>query len=208
MNIHELRQERGDAFAEMENITLSSEGRTMTAAEVDKFDKFQEKYNRATGALDALGAKPPADLRDLRDQLPDLYGGKPTRDPLTDMRTTAGVPVLRSGQRMSSLPTSDGSPSDPSVNLDTIVRATITGDWSKVPPEERAMSIGTPSAGGFAVPEALSSRIIDRARTAARVLQAGALTVPMTPTRSSWPELSGTLWRLGRWRTRRPPLRT
>jgi HK97 family phage major capsid protein len=41
------------------------------------------------------------------------------------------------------------------------------------------MSIGTPSAGGFAVPEALSSRIIDRARNQARVLQAGALTVPM-----------------------------
>jgi HK97 family phage major capsid protein len=39
--------------------------------------------------------------------------------------------------------------------------------------------IGTPSLGGYTVPEVLSSQIIDRARNQSRVIQAGAMTVPM-----------------------------
>jgi len=179
MNIYELRRAKGDAFSEMENISLTAEGRTMTAAEIARWESFREKYDRAVGAIDVLdpqGKTAPVDLRDL---VPDIYGSQSAHDSLTDKRTTAGIPVLRPEQRMSALPTSDGSSSQPSVNLDTIVRASITGDWSKVPPEERTMSIGTPAAGGFLVPEGLSSRIIDRARNQARVLQAGAATVAM-----------------------------
>jgi len=183
MTINELRRQRGDAYAEMDNLVLSSEGRTMTAVEIQKYEEFKEKFDRAGGAIEALDPTGATAPRDLSGDIPDIAesfsGSRPAYDPLKDKRTTGGVPVLRSAQRLSNLPPTDGSPPEPSVNLDTIVRSLVTGDWSKVPVEERAMSIGTPSAGGFAVPEALSSRIIDRARNQARVLQAGALTVPM-----------------------------
>lgn len=45
--------------------------------------------------------------------------------------------------------------------------------------EARALAEGVDAAGGFMVPEFLSSKIIDRVRNAARVMQAGALTIPM-----------------------------
>lgn len=181
MNIRELRQERADAWAEMQNITLRAEAedRRLTSAEVKDWERFEARLNAATDELKV--AEGNAQHARGGTTGPDLaeFSGPRAFDPMKDKRTTSGTPILRSSDRLAALPTTDGSPAEPSVNLDTIVRATITGDWSKVPPEERAMSIGTPSAGGFAVPEALSSRIIDRARNSARVLQAGALTVPM-----------------------------
>lgn len=45
--------------------------------------------------------------------------------------------------------------------------------------EFRTMSIGTPGAGGYAVPDAYSLQFIDLARAESRVMQAGAITVPM-----------------------------
>jgi len=45
--------------------------------------------------------------------------------------------------------------------------------------EQRALAEGTDSAGGFMVPEFLASKVIDRVRNKAQVIQAGAITVPM-----------------------------
>jgi len=105
MNIYELRRAKGDAFSEMENISLTAEGRTMTAAEIARWESFREKYDRAVGAIDVLdpqGKTAPVDMRDL---VPDIYGSQSAHDSLTDKRTTAGIPVLRPEQRMSALPT-------------------------------------------------------------------------------------------------------
>ncbi|MCA1572705.1 MAG: phage major capsid protein [Chloroflexi bacterium] len=59
------------------------------------------------------------------------------------------------------------------------LRAVVTGDWGGIDAETRAMSIGTPGAGGYLVPEPLSARIIDKARNNAAVMRAGATTIPM-----------------------------
>jgi HK97 family phage major capsid protein len=45
--------------------------------------------------------------------------------------------------------------------------------------ERRALAEGSDAAGGFAVPEFLSAKLIDRVRAKAQVFNAGALTVPM-----------------------------
>jgi HK97 family phage major capsid protein len=45
--------------------------------------------------------------------------------------------------------------------------------------EARALNEGSDAAGGFMVPEFLSTKIIDRVRNAAQVMKAGAVTVPM-----------------------------
>jgi len=59
------------------------------------------------------------------------------------------------------------------------LRAVTTGDWGGIDAETRAMSIGTPGAGGYLVPAPLSARIIDKARANAAVLKASATVIPM-----------------------------
>src|SRR4030095_1274621 len=59
-----------------------------------------------------------------------------------------------------------------------VLRALITGPRNEL--ERRALSEGTDSAGGYTVPDILMARWIDRLRNALTVVQAGAVTVPLT----------------------------
>lgn len=88
---------------------------------------------------------------------------------------------LRLDQRMADWATAQGHvrPDERSMDFSKWVRGAVTGDWTDADIERRAMSEGVLAGGGYMVPTPLSSRIIDRARNAARVLQAGAITVPM-----------------------------
>jgi HK97 family phage major capsid protein len=65
------------------------------------------------------------------------------------------------------------------LSFDRYLRGMATGQWDGAA-EERALSEGTLTAGGHLVPTPLSARVIDLARNATRVFQAGAVTVPMT----------------------------
>jgi HK97 family phage major capsid protein/HK97 family phage prohead protease len=64
------------------------------------------------------------------------------------------------------------------VRLGDVLRALITGPRNDL--ERRVLSEGTDSAGGFTVPDILLARWIDRLRAALTVVQAGAVTVPLT----------------------------
>jgi HK97 family phage major capsid protein len=64
-------------------------------------------------------------------------------------------------------------------SFDRYIRGIATGNWDGAE-HERALSEGTLTAGGHLVPVPLSARVIDLARNATRVFQAGAITVPMT----------------------------
>jgi len=64
--------------------------------------------------------------------------------------------------------------------LDGFIRASLTGDWSAVPSSIKAMSTDADLLGGLTVPEPLSNRVIDLSRAASRVIQAGAITIPMS----------------------------
>lgn len=66
-----------------------------------------------------------------------------------------------------------------SLSLRKALRGIVTGNWDEAEVERRAMSEGTASAGGYLVPTVLSAELIDLARNASRVLQAGARLVPM-----------------------------
>ena len=68
---------------------------------------------------------------------------------------------------------------DRPLSFDRYLRGMATGRWDGAP-EERALSEGTLTAGGHLVPTPLSARVIDLARNATRVFQAGGITVPMT----------------------------
>jgi HK97 family phage major capsid protein len=63
-----------------------------------------------------------------------------------------------------------------------------TGVWTGAD-HERALAEATVGAGGALVPAPLSARVIDLARAATRVFQAGAVTVPMTTQTLAIPRL-------------------
>jgi HK97 family phage major capsid protein len=65
------------------------------------------------------------------------------------------------------------------LSLQRYLRGMATGHWDGAD-HERALAEGTIGAGGALVPAPLSARVIDLARNATRVFQAGAVTVPMT----------------------------
>jgi HK97 family phage major capsid protein len=65
------------------------------------------------------------------------------------------------------------------LSFDRFLRGMATADWTGAE-HERALAESTIGAGGALVPSPLSARVIDLARNATRVFQAGAITVPMT----------------------------
>lgn len=68
----------------------------------------------------------------------------------------------------------------PDYGIGDLVKAVVTGNWRHLPTEIRAGSSGIGPAGGFLIPSELAGWFIDLARPRARVMQAGALTIPMT----------------------------
>jgi HK97 family phage major capsid protein len=67
---------------------------------------------------------------------------------------------------------------DIGVTTGAFLRALILGPKNDA--EKRALSEGTPGAGGYTVPDVLSARLIDKLRAASVTIRAGALTVPLT----------------------------
>ncbi len=163
----QLVEARAHAFARLEDLDTRTRGRTMTPTELDAFEQYRSEVDKLTGAIDALGGPDPA-TNDLRFRVGD--GSGEWRDDRGH-----GVKVLKPEQRLRSIVREDA----PSISFDRVVRGIVTGDWTGVDPETRAMSIGSPSAGGYLVGDALSAQVIDKARNAAAIFRAGALTVPM-----------------------------
>ena len=64
-------------------------------------------------------------------------------------------------------------------SLGRAVRGLVTSDWSDSGLEKRALAEGAGGTGGYAVPAPLATYTIDLIRNAARVIEAGATTVPM-----------------------------
>lgn len=76
------------------------------------------------------------------------------------------------------------------LSFDRYLRGMATGRWDDAP-QERALAEATVGAGGALVPSPLSARVIDLARNATRVFQAGAITVPMTSQTLALARLTG-----------------
>jgi HK97 family phage major capsid protein len=76
------------------------------------------------------------------------------------------------------------------VSFDRYLRGMATGRWDDAP-QERSLAEATVGAGGALVPAPLSARVIDLARNASRVFQAGAITVPMSSQTLALARLTG-----------------
>lgn len=86
--------------------------------------------------------------------------------------------ALRPEQRMVDWAAAQRATRHPGLTAGAFLRAMVTGPKNDT--ERRALSEGTDSAGGFTVPDVLSSWLIDRLRAASVVSKAGARTIPLT----------------------------
>jgi len=91
-----------------------------------------------------------------------------------DAATGAVVKSYRHGERIA-----PASAAGADYGIGDIVKAAVTGDWSRVPTTVKAGAAGIGPAGGFLVAPEMAGFVIDLARAQARVMQAGALTIPM-----------------------------
>ncbi len=158
------------AWAEMQHLMKTAEGRQLTREEADTFDTLEATIRdaRARKASAELGE----DFAAVRIQPMRVEGASSSRS------HDGGIRVLKPEERFAS--TVQGETyGGAGLTIRGMLAAALSGDWDAIPPESRAMAVGVGSAGGFAVPAPLSAVVIDRARNAARIFQAGALTVPM-----------------------------
>jgi HK97 family phage major capsid protein len=81
--------------------------------------------------------------------------------------------------RMADIYTRDVSVRDGNLSIGRMLKGAITGDWRNADAERRAMGEGSNNLGGYLVPDALWSQVLDAARAKSAYVQAGAITVPM-----------------------------
>lgn len=91
------------------------------------------------------------------------------------------VRAYSSNERLSDHCAAGDRPYGGRLNAGHVLYRAVTGRWAdrEVAEEARALSIGTPSAGGYLVPEPLSTGLIDMARSQSVAIRAGALTMKM-----------------------------
>lgn len=102
------------------------------------------------------------------------------------VKDLAGADRLTKGQKVTDWLKAKGQVTEREVDelsFDRYLKGMATGDWKNAEAEQaihvKAMSEGTLTAGGHLVPTPLAANIIDLARNQMRVMQAGAVTVPM-----------------------------
>jgi HK97 family phage major capsid protein len=168
--LDELRQRRSTAREASDAILhrAAAEQRDLTA---DELADYQARIVEAREADDAIEAQHDRELAELR--------AAATRRPAGP--AVPHEPVLTREQSFEGWCAQRGlfEPPAERLSFDRYLRGLVTGDWTGAE-HERALSEGTLTAGGHLVPTPLSSRVIDLARNATRVFQAGAITVPMT----------------------------
>ena len=168
---------RQDKVGELRSIDAAAAGRAYTSDENDQVRRLQ-------GELEAIDSRVSNMLdmevrgQEMTSATNRLLGGVLDRG--SETRAGSVLPDLEHRMTDWAQARGDIRPDERSMSFRKWVKGAVTGDWHDAEMERRAMSEGVLAGGGFAVPTPLSTRIIDRARNAARVLQAGAQTVPMT----------------------------
>jgi HK97 family phage major capsid protein len=157
-------REAGDAILER----AASEGRDLTPEELAE---HQAQAVAEREANDAILAEHERELAEVR----AAATRRPSRDVPAEPVLTREQSVYDWLQQRGAF----GDQPDEPLSLQRYLRGMATGEWDGAP-HERALAEATIGAGGALVPSPLSARVIDLARNATRVFQAGAITVPMT----------------------------
>ncbi len=180
-------ERRDEVLRAEESFAVRTRGRDLLASEARDRDMLTEEMRE----LDALEEQMD------QDRHWQFHGWRSDPDPSERQRRTEharqltrelfgaavgpNARVLTREQRMTDYVAARGLVRDGEehLSLQKYLRGVVYGDWQGADAERRALAEGTLASGGALVPAPLSARIIDRARNEARVLQAGAVTVPM-----------------------------
>lgn len=188
LSIQEARQELASLKSEASEIMTRAGGADLVDDDAQRFDEIaqratelheyieetsdrlnrmrREAFNDPTRWVDGDGAR--AGRRDQRKPEPK--------------RELKGAKILTREQKLTDWSRDNGHADEfagEQPNFDRYIRGISTGDWQNAS-LERALAEGTNSAGGYVVPAPIANTVLDLARNATRVVQAGALTVPMT----------------------------
>jgi HK97 family phage major capsid protein len=169
--LDQLRDQRTAARTTADEILnrAAAEQRDLTATELAEHGRQVVAEREAADAMDAERDRQLAELRAAPTRRP---GGTATSEPVLTREQSVSDWLQARGafDRYQ-----DGEP----LSLQRYLRGMATGEWDGAD-HERALAEATVGAGGALVPAPLSARVIDLARNATRVFQAGAITVPMT----------------------------
>jgi HK97 family phage major capsid protein len=165
--LDDLRARRAAARTAADTILerARAEARDLTD---DEAADHQAQVVAEREAVDAIDAERDREVAELR--------AATVRQP-----TDPAAPVLTREQSVSDWLHARGAfdQADQPASFGNYLRGMATGRWDGAD-HERALAEATIGAGGALVPAPLSARVIDLARNATRVFQAGAVTVPMT----------------------------
>ena len=169
-----LRQKRALVLDEARELleTAERQNRNLTTDEKRRWDDLMAQADNPLAEIERIEARDR-----LRAAQMVRGGGKP-------VHLGGQSYILAAEHRMADLPTAasaSGARPD-ELSLSRWLRGIVTGDWSRAKAEleeMRAMSVGTPTAGGYLVPSPLSAQVIDMLRAKAVVMLAGAQTVAM-----------------------------
>ncbi len=76
------------------------------------------------------------------------------------------------------------------LSLGKLLRGYVTGNWDSAALEMKAMGSTPTSVGGIMIPTPVAGSVIDLARNQARVMQSGAIVVPMESATLKYPRLA------------------
>jgi HK97 family phage major capsid protein len=173
MNLTELRAKRDAYMNTMRGIVNSatSENRGLTASEQKDWDGLKEKVGSLNGTLDRA-----SQLGELRSEIEKPIVSGPVQ------HTEGGMSYVSRGMNPGEVRTyrpneaiAEGPYQGP--GLGAYVRGIVTGKWNGAE-ELRALAEGS-TPGSYLVPTPLALRCIDLMRNRTRVIEAGAVTVPM-----------------------------
>lgn len=175
-DIDDLRRQIAQDRDAANEILTRAEG-DLVGPDADEFDRL---INRAKANKDRLDgyqrrADAVASFESITGAAPDPAAPSPTSH-----GALYGKQILTRSESLADWAGDNGfdRPVD-QPSFDKYLRGIVTGNWSGAD-QERALAEGTQSAGGYLVPTPLAGYVIDIARNATRVIQAGATTVPMT----------------------------
>jgi HK97 family phage major capsid protein len=167
--LDQLRERRDAARAAQDTVLTraAEEQRDLTGDELAEHGRQVAAEREAADAMDAERDRQLAEVRAAATRRP---GPAAPREPVLTREASVYDWLHARGAF---------DPADQELSFDRYLRGIATADWTDAP-NERALAEATVGAGGALVPAPLGARVIDLARNATRVFQAGALTVPMT----------------------------
>jgi HK97 family phage major capsid protein len=197
IKLRELRGRNDEALDKLRQF-IESRGETMTKADTEIADRLERRVDEVQ-----------SEIKQIQDRWPE------TREPSVGVVRDAALPEIAPrfpfpmgfddepkgivGSFVAKRTGNDFEGEQASAfSLGRAVRGIATGNWNDADLELRAMSIGTDTAGGHAVPALLAGEVIDRITAQSVALQAGVRVVPLESSTVKFPRINDGV--VGTWR--------